>query len=116
MIGTVDALREGLGDGGLLRRYNNGDGLKGREGAFLPCSFWLCECLSRQERVEEARATYDRAIATANDLGLYAEEFDPRRKMMLGNFPQALTHLSHIEAALALASAMPAGAAAPSPR
>jgi len=107
MIGTVDAVREALEDDGLLRRYEISDELPGREGAFLPCSFWLVDCLARQDRVEEARTCFDRAIATANDLGLFSEEFDMRRRSMLGNFPQALTHLSHIEAALALASATP---------
>jgi len=78
------------------------DGLPGREGAFLACSFWLVECLARQGRDAEAWSVFERATATANDLGLFAEEHDPRDGLMLGNFPQALTHLSHIEAALAL--------------
>jgi GH15 family glucan-1,4-alpha-glucosidase len=103
MVGTVDAVREELEDDGLLRRYTLDDGLPGREGAFLACTFWLAECLGRQGRVEEARRAFDRAIATANDLGLFAEEFSPEDGVMLGNFPQALTHLSHIEAAVALA-------------
>jgi GH15 family glucan-1,4-alpha-glucosidase len=103
MVGTVDAVREELEEDGLLRRYAIDDGLPGREGAFLACTFWLAECLGRQGRVEEARAAFDRATATANDVGLFAEEFSPREGVMLGNFPQALTHLSHIEAAVALA-------------
>jgi GH15 family glucan-1,4-alpha-glucosidase len=109
VLGTVDAVHAELSAGGpLLYRYPPGsDGLPGVEGAFLPCSFWLVDCLARQDRVEEARTCFDRAIATANDLGLFSEEFDMRRRSMLGNFPQALTHLSHIEAALALASATP---------
>ena len=103
MVGTVDAVREELEEDGLLRRYALDDGLPGREGAFLACTFWLAECLARQGRVEEARGAFDRAIATANDVGLFAEEFSAREGIMLGNFPQALTHLSHIEAAVALA-------------
>jgi GH15 family glucan-1,4-alpha-glucosidase len=103
MLGTVDAIREELEQDGLLRRYALDDELPGREGAFLACTFWLAECLGRQGRIEEARAVFDRAIATANDLGLFAEEFSVSDGVMLGNFPQALTHLSHIEAALALA-------------
>jgi GH15 family glucan-1,4-alpha-glucosidase len=105
MVRTVDALREELDDGGLLRRYANDDGQPGREGAFLACTFWLVECLAHQRRADEARETFDRAVATSNDLGLFAEEFDPGHALMLGNFPQALTHLAHIEAALALADA-----------
>jgi GH15 family glucan-1,4-alpha-glucosidase len=104
MVGTVDAVRAALDEDGLLRRYDVPDGLPGREGAFLACSFWLVECLARQGRDEEARRTFDRAAATANDLGLFAEEYDTRAGRMLGNFPQALTHLAHIEAALALAA------------
>ena len=105
MVSTVDAVREALEEDGLLRRYDAADDLPGREGTFLPCSFWLVECLARQGRAELAREHFDRAVATANDLGLFAEEFDVRAGAMRGNFPQALTHLSHIEAALALAEA-----------
>jgi GH15 family glucan-1,4-alpha-glucosidase len=103
MTGTADAIREGLEFGGLLRRYEADDGMA-PEGAFLPCSFWLATCLARQNRRADAREVFDRAVATANDLGLLAEEFDPTAGQMLGNFPQALTHLSHIEAAQALGS------------
>jgi GH15 family glucan-1,4-alpha-glucosidase len=101
MVSTADAIREGLDLGGLLRRYDADDGMA-PEGAFLACSFWLATCLARQERREEAREVFERAAATANDLGLFAEEYDPAEGRMLGNFPQALTHLSHIEAAVAL--------------
>jgi GH15 family glucan-1,4-alpha-glucosidase len=103
MIGTADAIREQLDLGGLLRRYDADDGLP-EEGAFLTCSFWLATCLAHQGRREEAHEAFERAAATANDLGLYSEEYDPERERMLGNFPQALTHLSHIEAAVALTS------------
>ncbi|MFL5866601.1 MAG: glycoside hydrolase family 15 protein [Thermoleophilaceae bacterium] len=102
MVRTTDAIREELDWGGLLRRYSIDDGLPGREGAFLACSFWLVTALAQQDRAEEAREVYDRAMATANGLGLFAEEYDPDAAEMLGNFPQALTHLSHIEAGLAL--------------
>jgi len=102
MVRTTDAVWEALDDGGLLRRYERSDGTKGREGAFLACSFWLAECLARQRRTEEAQTVFDRALATGNDLGLFSEEFDPGSDQMLGNFPQALTHLSHIAAAVAL--------------
>ena len=105
MVRTVDALRRELDDGGLLRRYGNDDGQPGREGAFLACTFWLVECLAHQGRLDDARAAFDRATATANDLGLFGEEFDVEGGLILGNYPQALSHLAHIEAALALADA-----------
>jgi GH15 family glucan-1,4-alpha-glucosidase len=104
MVRTTDAVREQLDDRGLLRRHANNDGQPGREGAFLACSFWLAECLARQERPGEAREVFDAAMATANDLGLFSEEFDTRNGEMMGNFPQALTHLSHVAAARALAA------------
>jgi GH15 family glucan-1,4-alpha-glucosidase len=104
MLSTADVLAEALDDGGLLRRYDSDDGLPGREGAFLACTFWLAECLAGQGRLDAARAWFERASATANDLGLFSEEYDAGAGRMLGNFPQALTHLAHIEAALAIAS------------
>jgi GH15 family glucan-1,4-alpha-glucosidase len=106
MIGTADAIRQRLDLGGLLRRYSADDGLP-EEGAFLTCSFWLATCLANQGRDEDAREIFERVTATANDLGLYSEEYDPAQERMLGNFPQALTHLSHIEAAIALGVAGP---------
>jgi len=99
---TVDAVRRDLEEDGLLLRYRTPDGLEGSEGAFVACTFWLAECLSRQGRAAEALAAFTRASATANDLGLFAEEFDQTTGTLLGNFPQALTHLSHIAAAVAL--------------
>jgi GH15 family glucan-1,4-alpha-glucosidase len=102
MVRTADAIREELDADGLLYRHRSKDGLKGDEGAFLPASFWLAEVLAHQSRLDEAHEVFDRAVATANGLGLFSEEYDPKAQEMLGNFPQALTHLSHIEAALAL--------------
>jgi GH15 family glucan-1,4-alpha-glucosidase len=107
MLRTADAIEEQLGFGGLVRRYDGDDGFDVPEGAFLACSFWLCECLARQGRSKRARAVFDRARETANDLGLYSAEYAPVAGEMLGNFPQALTHLSHLEAAVALAEAPP---------
>jgi len=104
MIRTTDAIRHDLEEGGLVKRYRRRDGLAGQEGTFLPCTFWLAECLAKQGRVTEAREVFDRGVATGNDLGLFAEEFDPAKGEMLGNFPQGLTHLSHIAAAVALAN------------
>jgi GH15 family glucan-1,4-alpha-glucosidase len=103
MVRTTDAIRTDLDDGGLLRRYRNDDDLPDREGAFLACSFWLVECLAHQGRLRDAREVFDRAVATGNDLGLFPEEYDLRTREQLGNFPQGLTHLSHIAAAVALA-------------
>jgi GH15 family glucan-1,4-alpha-glucosidase len=107
MLRTVEAIRAELEADGLLLRYRTADGLEGTEGAFVACTFWLAECLARQGRAAEARAAFARASATANDLGLFAEEFDPASGTLLGNFPQALTHLSHIAAAVALAGGSP---------
>jgi GH15 family glucan-1,4-alpha-glucosidase len=107
MIRTVDEVRRELEVNGLLLRYRTDrvdDGLeKQPEGHFLACSFWLAECLARQGRLEDARAVFDRVAGTSNDLGLFAEEYDTATGLMLGNFPQALTHLSHIAAAISLA-------------
>ncbi len=102
MIRTTDAIREGLGVDGLLRRYDSPDGLPGEEGAFLACSFWLVECLAGQQRFDEAQQVFDRAVATANDVGLFSEEYDVDQQQLLANFPQGLTHLSYVSAVLAL--------------
>ena len=106
MLRTTQAVRDELGVGeGLLYRYRRSDGLPGREGAFLCCSFWLAECLAHQGELDEARAVFDKAIATGNHLGLFSEEVDPESGELLGNFPQGLTHLAHIDAAVALVEA-----------
>jgi GH15 family glucan-1,4-alpha-glucosidase len=103
MVRTVAAIREDLGDDdGLLVRRSPLEKGEEPEGMFLACSFWLVECLARQGDVVEARRVFDRAIATANDVGLFAEEWDPVADCALGNHPQALSHLAHITAALAL--------------
>ena len=104
MVRTVDAIRDALETrpGMLMRFRDRRDAEQRNEGAFLACSFWLAEVLARQRRAQEAREVFDAAVAAANDLGLFSEEFDPPSGRMLGNFPQALTHLSHISAAVAL--------------
>ncbi len=108
MLRTVEAIRDELGAGdGLLFRYRRDDGLDGSESAFLCCSFWLVECLARAGELVDAREVFDAAVARANDLGLLAEEVDPATDELAGNFPQALTHLSHIDAAVALAELEP---------
>ncbi len=105
MVRTTEAIRQGLDRGGLLDRYDSSDGLPGREGAFVPCTFWLVRCLAYQGRSELAWEYYRRALGCANELGLFAEEFDTGNGRMLGNFPQALTHVSQITARLALENA-----------
>jgi GH15 family glucan-1,4-alpha-glucosidase len=103
MIRTTDAVRKELEEQGFLRRYEaDGDGLEGKEGTFLACTFWLVECLARQGRSQEARKVFQKALSAGNDLFLFSEEYDPSRGEMLGNFPQGLTHLSLIAAAMAL--------------
>jgi GH15 family glucan-1,4-alpha-glucosidase len=107
MIRTVDAIRADLTENGLVLRYRvekTNDGLRGKEGSFLACTFWLAECLAHQGRLEEARQVFDVATATSNDVGLFAEEYDVEHGEPLGNFPQGLTHLSHIAAAVAMAA------------
>jgi GH15 family glucan-1,4-alpha-glucosidase len=104
MVGTTDAVRRELDvGGGLLLRYKGEDSLEGQEGTFLACSFWLVECLAHQGRVDEARQVFERAAGTANDLGLFAEEVDAHDGSLLGNFPQGISHFSHVAAAVALA-------------
>jgi pentatricopeptide repeat protein len=102
MVRTTDAIRDDLDEGGLLRRFRPTRAGGKTEGVFLSCSFWLVESLVHQGRVEEAREVFDRAVSTGNDLGLFSEELDPASGELLGNFPQGLTHLSHIAAAVAL--------------
>ena len=108
MVRTTAAVRDELGaEGGLLYRYRRDDGLDGTEGAFLCCSFWLVECLARQGAYDEARGVFEATLGRSNDLGLFSEEFDPARGELLGNFPQGLTHLAHIDAAVCLAETQP---------
>ena len=78
------------------------DGLPPGEGAFLPCSFWLADCLALIGRHDEARALFDRLVGLANDVGLLAEENDPRLVRQVGNFPQAFTHVGLVNTAMNL--------------
>ncbi len=93
---TIDAVRRESEQGDYLLRYRSADGLEGEEGAFLICSFWLVDALLMTGWPEEARELYERLLSRANDVGLFAEEIDPKTHEFLGNFPQAFTHLALI--------------------
>lgn len=108
VVGTIEAVQRELMRDGFVQRYHNSsgvDGLAGEEGAFLPCSLWLVSCLALLGRVDEARELMTRVAATANDLGLFSEEYDTGRKRMVGNFPQAFTHVAFVNAARNLTEA-----------
>ena len=103
--GTVEAIEKHLMTGGLVKRYNtrtSRDGLPSGEGVFLACSFWMVSNLWLIGRKRDAIALYDRLLKLRNDVGLLSEEYDPVRKQLLGNFPQALSHISLIHAAFTL--------------
>lgn len=103
---TVAAIERDLVYDGLVLRYDterSDDGLPPGEGMFLACSFWLADALMLQGRREDARALFERLLALRNDVGLLAEQYDPRAKLQLGNFPQALSHLALIDTAHNLA-------------
>ena len=107
VIGTVRAIQRHLTRDGFVQRYatkNTGavDGLSGGEGVFLPCSFWLVDALLMLERQDEATALFEQLLAVRNDLGLIAEEYDPAEKRLLGNFPQAFTHVGLVNSAFNL--------------
>jgi GH15 family glucan-1,4-alpha-glucosidase len=103
---TVRAVEKDLLVDGFVRRYDTRsgvDGLPPGEGQFLACSFWLVENYVRLGRMDEARAMFDRLVSLANDVGLLAEEYDPHAKRLLGNFPQAFSHVALVNAAFSLA-------------
>jgi GH15 family glucan-1,4-alpha-glucosidase len=102
VLGTIAAIERDLMADGLVLRYSTAtkvDGLPAGEGTFLPCSFWLADCFLLTGRREEGQALFERLLALSNDVGLFAEEYDPRAKRMLGNFPQALTHMALVNTA-----------------
>jgi GH15 family glucan-1,4-alpha-glucosidase len=103
LLGTIEAVATHLGDGVLVHRYDVGasaDGLPGDEGAFLLCSFWLADALAHVGRLEEAQRWFEKLLAFASPLMLYGEEADPGTGELLGNFPQAFTHLALVGAAV----------------
>ncbi|MEV4553396.1 glycoside hydrolase family 15 protein [Nonomuraea wenchangensis] len=107
VAGTVDAIRRELMEDGFVLRYRpereGVDGLPGREGTFLACSFWLADALAMLGRRREARELFDRLLGLRNDVGLLSEEYDTARHRQAGNFPQAYSHVSVINTAAALA-------------
>ena len=105
IVGTVAAIERRLTWDGLILRYDTGqvvDGLPPGEGAFLACSFWLADAYVLMGRVDDAQALFERLLALRNDVGLLAEEYDPRQRRQLGNFPQAFSHVGLINTALNL--------------
>jgi GH15 family glucan-1,4-alpha-glucosidase len=104
-VGTVEAIEKELLSDGFVMRYNThgtNDGLKAGEGAFLACSFWLCDAYKAIGRHDDAKELFERLLAIRNDLGLLAEEYDPREKRHQGNFPQAFSHVGLINTAFNL--------------
>jgi GH15 family glucan-1,4-alpha-glucosidase len=108
---TVDAIRRDLLRDGFVERYRadaknvDVDGLPPGEGVFLPCSFWLVAVLAQQGKHDEAIELYERLLSLRNDVGLISEEYDPETKRLVGNFPQAFTHLALVETAFSLEKA-----------
>jgi GH15 family glucan-1,4-alpha-glucosidase len=109
LISTVDAIARELTTGGLVRRYELGadgqsavDGLPGSEGAFLACSFWLADALHTTGRHDDAVGLFERLLGLRNDVGLLSEEYDPRYGRLVGNTPQAFSHMPLIQTALNL--------------
>ena len=108
MLGTIEAIEQDLMTGGLLLRYRTEtgvDGLGGDEHPFLACSFWLVSAYAAAGRTDDARALFDRLVGLVNDVGLLSEEYDPATGRMVGNFPQAFSHLALVQAAYRLADA-----------
>jgi GH15 family glucan-1,4-alpha-glucosidase len=106
MLATIDATAERLTDErGLVYRYRSHDGLEGEEGTFLLCTFWLAQAQALAGRVDRAKQTFEQAIAFVNDVGLLAEEVDANTGELLGNFPQAFSHIGLVNAAWVISEA-----------
>jgi GH15 family glucan-1,4-alpha-glucosidase len=104
MRSTIDAIADDLTDDGLVLRYRNreglnADGLEGEEGTFVICTFWLVSALALAGEVERAESLFDQLVSSANDVGLIAEEIGTENGELLGNFPQAFSHVGLITAA-----------------
>ena len=107
VLGTIAAVEEDLMQDGLLLRYRTQsgvDGLEGEEYPFLACSFWLVSAYARAGRVEDGTALMERLLGLCNDVGLLSEEYDVAGGRMVGNFPQAFSHLTLVSAAMHLAA------------
>ena len=105
MLGTIAAVRRELSDGGLIRRYQTGqtdDGVKGGEGLFIACSFWLVDALYAAGQQQDAIGLFERLLDLRNDVGLLSEEWDPATCRQLGNTPQAFSHFALVISALQL--------------
>ena len=108
--GTVEAIGKGLMRDGFVMRYDTSrspDGLPPGEGAFLPCTFWYADCLALLGRREEARQIFERLVGLCNDVGLLSEEYSSQRGRLVGNFPQAFSHIGLITTALNLERSSP---------
>ncbi len=108
--GTIARIERDLVRHGVVYRYINargegGDGLRGTEGAFLACSFWLCDCYALSGRLDDATTLFERLLGFSNDVGLLAEEVEPVSRRQLGNFPQAFSHLALVNSAMTLENA-----------
>jgi GH15 family glucan-1,4-alpha-glucosidase len=116
MRATVEAIAAGLTDTrGFVFRYRSPDGLTGGEGTFAVCTFWLIQCLAELGERDRARTLFDRLVGFANDVGLLSEEVDAATGELLGNFPQAFTHIGLVNAAWAIARAEAAAEDRPDP-
>ena len=107
VMGTIAAIRRELSDGGLIRRYQTGqtdDGVKGSEGLFIACSFWLVDALHASGQLRDATELFERLLGLRNDVGLLSEEWDPAAQRQLGNTPQAFSHFALVISALQLQS------------
>jgi hypothetical protein len=110
VVGTIEAIQKGLVTDGFVRRYQTDaaesvDGLNGTEGAFLMTSFWLADNLVLLGRHDEAKEMFERLCGLCNDVGLLSEEYDPKAERLLGNFPQAFSHVALINTAANLSMA-----------